>query len=329
MKKIVFFLTACLIGAVLANQIIAATQDKYELPEPYLGWEKAYLRQFRQVQAVMDEMIKTTVLQLKEPEQDILHNRVCAALAYRMALDSKLPEGEQRLAVVTDLLHNITKEDTAAVLTNQEVFQQSDRMVKRLREAGHLNASREFWGDEKVLKNPKIGGNRALIHHITSALTAGQMLSAVGGYSRGEIEKVEDGVIGHSTGYWYFRQSVDDVVGQKGAWRLVYPEPESNIAKFAHDADLISQFVPESVIPDGSKWRVLAAKRWAAKNPVEEGHIVFYVFYRLFEEAKTEPGRALAREQWHKIQPELIKLMKLKPDDDPIKVLGVPKIFQR
>jgi hypothetical protein len=231
--------------------------------------------------------------------------------------------------VVTDLLHNISKEETASVLTNENVFEQSSRMVARLKQGGHLKASKEFWSDKKVMKNPKVGGNRALIHHITSALTAGQMLAAIGGYSRQEIEKVEAAVIGHSTGYWYFRQSIDDVVGQEGAWRSIYPEPESNIAKFAHDADLISQFVPESVIPDGSKWRVLAAKRWGAKTPVEEGHIVYYVFYRLFEEAKTEPGRTLAREQWHKIRPELIKLMKLKPDDDPVKVLGVPKIFQR
>jgi hypothetical protein len=33
----------------------------------------------------MDVMIATTVAQLKDPEADILHNRVCAALAYEMA----------------------------------------------------------------------------------------------------------------------------------------------------------------------------------------------------------------------------------------------------
>ncbi|MBE0603067.1 MAG: hypothetical protein IH611_05495, partial [Deltaproteobacteria bacterium] len=89
-----------------------------------------------------------------------------------------------------------------------------------------------------------------------------------------------------------------------------------------------SQFVYESVVPDGSKWRVLAQKRWKAQDTKEEGHIVYYVFFRLFEEAKTEKGKELAKEQWEKIRPELVKLMGLKPGEDPIKVLGVPKIFQ-
>ena len=58
------------------------------------------------------------------------------------------------------------------------------------------------------------------------------------------------------------------------------------------------------------------------------GHIVYYVFFRLFEEAKTERGKELAKEQWEKIRPELVKLMGLKPGEDPINVLGVPKIFK-
>jgi hypothetical protein len=49
----------------------------------------------------------------------------------------------------------------------------------------------------------------------------------------------------------------------------------------------------------------------------------------LFEEAKTKSGKDLARDQWEKIRPELVKLMNLNPDQDPIKVLGVPKIFQK
>jgi hypothetical protein len=109
---------------------------------------------------------------------------------------------------------------------------------------------------------------------------------------------------------------------------VIYPEPENEIAKIAHDADLISQFVYESVVPEGSKWRVLAKKRWGAKDTKEEAQIVYYVFFRLYEEAKTEKGKELAKEQWEKIRPELVKLMGLKPDQDPIKVLGVPKIFQ-
>lgn len=45
------------------------------------------------------------------------------------------------------------------------------------------------------------------------------------------------------------------------------------------------------------------------------------------QEAKTDKGRALAKEKWEQIRPELVKLMGLKSDQDPIKVLGVPKIF--
>lgn len=55
---------------------------------------------------------------------------------------------------------------------------------------------------------------------------------------------------------------------------------------------------------------------------------MYYVFFRLFEEAKTDKGRMLAKEKWEQIRPELVKLMGLKPDQDAIKALGVPKIFQ-
>ena len=81
-------------------------------------------------------------------------------------------------------------------------------------------------------------------------------------------------------------------------------------------------------MPEHSKWRVLAAKRWGAKGTVEEAHVVYYVFQRLFEEARTDAGKALARQEWNKIEPALIKLMDLKTGADPVKVLGVPKAFQ-
>jgi len=179
-----------------------------------------------------------------------------------------------------------------------------------------------------VLKNPKVGGNLALVHHITGAMTAGDIARKAGGFSAKDIEMMQVTILEHSTGYWYFRANVDDAAGRKSAWQAVFPEPENESAKIAHDADLISQFVYESVVPDGSKWRELAKKRWKAQTTQEEGHIVYYVFFRLFEEAKTEKGKALAKQDWEKIQPELVKLMGLKPGEDPIKVLGVPKIFQ-
>lgn len=323
--------TAVALGAVLAlltqGPAFAASQDKYELGQPYFAWEQAYLKEFPDAQKVMDRMIEVSVRQMKEPEQDILHNRICSALAYKMTLDSKLATAERRLAVVTDILHNIDKEEKDAVLTNPKVFGETATMVARLRQAGYFKDAPRFWADEAVLKNPKVGGNRALVHHLTSALTAGEILKTVDGFSAKDIDRVQAAIVGHSTGYWYFRQSIDDAAGRKAAWEALYPEPEGDIARIAHDADLISQFAPESVVPDGSKWRTLAAKRWGAKGAIEEAHVVYYVFFRLFEEAKTEPGKALAREQWEQIRPELLKLMQLKAGDDPVKILGVPKVF--
>jgi len=325
MKRFIMGLIAVLCVAGMAGIAAAASQDKYGLPEPYLAWEKAYLNEFPELQGLMDVMIATTVQQLKDPEADILHNRVCSALAYEMA--KKLSKAERKLAVVTDILHNISKEDKAAVLTNPEVLAKATAMVTKLKKAGYFKNSPRFWGDEAVLKNPKVGGNLALIHHITGALTAGE-IAAREKFSAKDIDMIQVAVLEHSTGYWYFRDSVDQAAGRKGAWQVIYPEPENEIAKIAHDADLISQFVYESVVPDGSKWRVLAQKRWKAKDTKEEAQIVYYVFFRLFEEAKTEKGKELAKEQWEKIRPELVKLMGLKPGEDPIKVLGVPKIFQ-
>lgn len=307
----------------------AASQDRFELPQPYLDWERSYLKDFPELQRVMDRMVEASVRQMKDPVQDILHNRVCSALAYKMASDLKLKREEQKLAVLTDLLHNISKEEMPLVLTDPNVLGQASQLVAQLRQAGHLRQSPEFWTDEKIFGIPLIGANRALIHHITGALMAGEILQELGGYSGQEVARLQAAIIGHSTGYWYFRQSVDDIAKAKGAWRKVYPEPEEDIAKIAHDADLISQFEVVSVIPEGSKWRVIAAKRWGAKGAVEEAHIVYYVFLSLFEQARTEAGKALARKEWRKIQPELIKLMGLPAADDPIKVLGVPKVFQR
>jgi len=324
-KRFIIYVIALAFVFGMAGIAVAASQDKYSLPEPYLAWEKAYLKEFPELQGLMDVMIRTTVAQLKDPESDILHNRVCSALAYEMA--KKLSKAERKLAVVTDLLHNISKEDKGAVLTNPEVLAKATGMVSKLKKAGYFKNSPAFWGDEAVLKNPKVGGNLGLIHHITGALTSGE-IAAREKFSAKDIDMIQVAVLEHSTGYWYFRDSVDQAAGRKGAWQVIYPEPENEIARIAHDADLISQFVYESVVPEGSKWRVLAQKRWKAKDTKEEAQIVYYVFFRLYEEAKTEKGKELAKEQWEKIRPELVKLMGLKPGEDPIKVLGVPKIFQ-
>lgn len=305
----------------------AGSQDKYTLPEPYLGMEKAYLKEMPDLQKVMDVMIATEERQVKDPTQDILHNRLCAAFVYKMAMDQKMPDADRKKALAGDLLHNIAKEEKEAVLTDAAQLTKARDMVTALKQAGYLKNSPRFWSDEQVLTNPKIGGNRALIHHITGAVMAGEMLKEIGSFQKADIEAIQAAIVEHSTGYWYFRASIDKAAGKQGAWESVYPEPENDIAKFTHDADLISQFVPESVVPDGSKWRELAKKRWGAKTPQEEGHIVYYVFQRLFDEAKTPSGKEMARERWNQIAPALVKLTGLKDGEDPTKVLGVPAVF--
>ena len=319
-------LFSCLLFAFPA---FAATQDKYELPEPYMSLERQYLKAFPELQKVMNVMIEKTAQQLKNPEQDILHNRVCSALVYKMAVDNKLSTKYQKLAIAGDLLHNISKEDKKDVLTDPVILNQADLMVSRLKKAGYFRNSPNFWKDKSVFAQPKIGNNLSLIHHITGALRVGQLLTETGGFSKKEIELVQVGVIEHSTGYWYFRDSINDAMGSSDAWENVYPAPENDLAKIIHDADLVSQFVPESVVPEGSKWRVLASKRWKAKSAQEEAHIVYYVFKLLYDEAKTETGKRLTQEKWDQIAPELVKLMDLQPGDNPIAILGVPAIFQK
>jgi hypothetical protein len=326
MKRIILFFAAILLQYPAWGW--AASQDKFALPQPYLNWENQYLKEFPELQRLMDVMVETSTRQLKDPSQDILHNRVCSALAHRMATDMKLRSADRKLAIVTDLLHNISKEERPMVLTDAKVLKQASDLVARLRKEKQLTGSPAFWTDPALFSNKAIGANLSLIHHVTGAITAGEILNSIKGYSARDIARVQTAILGHSTGYWYFRKSVDDAAKQPEAWRKVYPEPESDIAKIAHDGDLISQFEPESVVPEGSKWRVLAAKRWGAKGTVEEAHVVYYVFQRLFEEARTEAGKALARQEWNKIQPALINLMDLKTGADPIKVLGVPKAFQ-
>jgi hypothetical protein len=329
MKKLFSALLSLTLGFAMlftANMTIAGVEERFALPEPYLSWEKSYLNEFPDLQKFLEIMITTTATQLQNPSEDILHNRVCSALAYEMS--KELPPEKRRLAIATDILHNIAKEEKSAVLTDPKVFKQATEMVTELKKAGYFRSTPEFWGDPQVTLNTKVGGNRALVHHITGALMAGQMAKRVGGISEKEIQEMQAAIIEHSTGYWYFRDSIDQAVAKKGAWHALFPEPASEISKIAHDADLISQFVPESVVPDGSKWRGLAKKRWGAKDTKEEGHIVYYVFFRLFEEAKTRKGKEMAREKWEKIRPELMKLMNLESGQDPIKVLGVPAVFQ-
>ena len=243
--RVLVVLFSCLLFAFPA---LAAPQDQYKLPEPYMSLEQNYLKAFPELQKVMNIMIEKTAQQIKNPEQDILHNRVCSALVYKMAVDNKLSAKFQKLAVAGDLLHNISKEDKKDVLTDPGLLNQADLMVTRLKKAGYFRNSPNFWKDKGIFAQPKIGNNLSLIHNITGALRVGQMLTEIGGFSKKEVELVEVGVLEHSTGYWYFRSSINEVIGSNDAWAIAYPAPENDLAKLIHDADLISQFVPESVV---------------------------------------------------------------------------------
>ena len=74
MKRLVSFLTALCAVILMTVPVFAASQDHYELPEPYLAWEKAYLPEFPELQPVMDVMLEKTAQQLEKPEQDRLHH---------------------------------------------------------------------------------------------------------------------------------------------------------------------------------------------------------------------------------------------------------------
>lgn len=321
------FLAAVTFSFMASAPAFAAPQNQFSLPDEFLTAETEYLKEFPELQKVMDVMIDRAKDQLDNPEQEILHNRVCTALVYQMTANGELSDSDRRLALAGDLLHNIAKEDPDAVLTDTAQLQAASKLVAELKQAGYFSNAAGFWNDESILTNEKIGQNRSLVHHITGALQVGDLLKQIGGFTADDIRKVQAAVAEHSTGYWYFRGSVDAAADRDGAWEVLFPEPESDIAKYVHDADLVSQFVPESVIPDGAKWRELAKNRWGATTQQEEGHIVYYVFMRLYEEAKTESGRELVLERWNQIVPALIELMGLEEGQDPIQVLGVPAVF--
>jgi hypothetical protein len=326
--KIKSLLVALGVGLGVTLNVMAASQDKYTLPDRYLVNEKAYLAEYPQLQKVMDVMIAETEKQLAKPQNDILHNRVCTVLVYQMAKDGKLSKEDTYLAVAGDLLHNITKNDKTRVLTDPKIVEGIDAVVKKLRAAGYLKNSPKFWTDTSIFANPKLGNNLGQMHHLSGSLFAGQLLEQIG-FAPKDVTKLEASIIEHSTGYWYFRSAVSKTLGNPEGWALVYPTPENKLADYIHDADLISQFVYESVVPAGSKWRNLATKRWGAKpTPEDEGYVVYYVFQKLFDEARTPMGKALAKEEWDKIAPELKKLMNLKPEDDPIKLKGTPEAFK-
>jgi hypothetical protein len=128
--KIKSLLIALGVGLGVTLNVMAASQDKYTLPDRYLVNEKAYLAEYPQLQKVMDVMIAETEKQLAKPQNDILHNRVCTVLVYQMAKDGKLSKDDTYLAVAGDLLHNITKNDKTRVLTDPKIVGGIDAVVK-------------------------------------------------------------------------------------------------------------------------------------------------------------------------------------------------------
>ncbi|MDR1162500.1 MAG: hypothetical protein LBM17_01495 [Candidatus Accumulibacter sp.] len=329
MKHVLMRLVFGVLFVCFNGPAFAGSQDAYVLPEPYISLEKQYLKEFPALQPLMDKMVANSKEILKNPDQDILHNRVCAALAYQMALARKSPAATRKLGPATDLLHNITKDNKKAVLSDPVVLKRVGDLVASLKKAGKFGDSKGFFVDTAILTNKKVADDLSLVHHLTGAVWADDALKEIGGFSDEEKRVIETAIVAHSTGYWYFRDSVDAAAGKDGAWQAVFPQPESDVDKFAHDADLISQFVPESVAPDGSKWRQLATKRWGAKSTKDEGHVVYYVFSRLYDEAKTKEGSDMAMEQWKLIQPDLLRLMDLKSGEDPLKVLGTPAFWKK
>lgn len=316
-------------SVMMAAAAFAGAQDKYPLPEPYAGLEKAYLAEYPDLQGVMDAMIVETEQQLAKPANDILHNRICTALVYQMAVKDNLPKADIRLSIAGDLLHNITKADKKSLMTDPEQQKALAADVAKLRAAGYLKNSPEFYTKPEAYSTPALGKNLGLIHHLTGTVRAGVILKEKG-FAEKDITLLQACIIEHSTGYWYFRDQVNKILGDKDAWKNVYPDPENQVACYIHDADLVSQFVPASVVPEGSKWRNLAANRWGAEknNARSEAHVVYYVFQRLFDEARTEQGKVLAKEKWDSISKDLKKLMGLKEEDDPIAVLGVPAFWK-
>jgi hypothetical protein len=329
MKKFWKILVLTALFLLVTATALAGEQDRYSLPEPYQKLEQEYLDRYPDLQKVMDAMITTTEKQLAKPKNDILHNRICTALVYDMAKQDKLSKKDTRLAIAGDLLHNIAKQDKTMVLTDPKLLERAETMTAALRKAGYLKNSPEFLTHPSMFANPSLGNNKGLIHHITGAVMAGDMLKELG-FSEKDRLLLQACIVEHSTGYWYFREQVNSIFGKdKDAWKHVYPTPENKLADYIHDADLVSQFVPASVVPEGSKWRNLATNRWGAENTAKsQAHVVYYVFQRLYDEARTESGKLRAKEKWNEISVSLKKLMGIRENEDPIALFGVPAFWK-
>ncbi|MCI0372361.1 MAG: hypothetical protein L0214_13555, partial [candidate division NC10 bacterium] len=65
MARLAFALILLVLAPGYAGLAGAGAQDRYDLPEPYLAWERAYLGQFPRLQGIMDAMVKITGAQLK------------------------------------------------------------------------------------------------------------------------------------------------------------------------------------------------------------------------------------------------------------------------
>ena len=294
-----------------------------KLPEPYWTFEQAYLQEFPELHILMDKIVWSRVNQLSNP---FLHNRVCASLAFEMSKD--ISPKERKVTVVASLLNNIVREESE-LLTDSSVFNNASTMVDELQKKGFLKASPRFWGNDVVLKHFEIAENIVLVHHITGAAKAGEIVRKFLNFSEDEIYEIQAAILQHSTGYFYFRDYVDMILEQQGAWEVVFPLPENQVSKIVHDADLVAQFIPESVLHEGSKWKKIARNRWGASNLQDEAHIIYYVFSLLLKEAKTDQGKTLILKNWDALKQKLLKHMGLQFEQDPIELLGKPQVFNK
>jgi hypothetical protein len=317
-------------AAVTSSQTASQKQASYPLEERYLKAENAYLSKFPDLQDMLNAFYYASAKDIGDTNVTdmnvaMTHTRTVAAIMSDLA--KSMPAKEQKLAIVTALMHDVDKMNPNDVLTDPRVFDEVKAMVQNLKSKGNFKDSPNFFANEAALKTPGVGDNPATIHNLTSPIRTHQIMEVLG-YSEADIEKVEVAIFEHSTQYWYFRDDIDNRIGIQGAWEDFYPQTVTPLGMAISDADNLSQLVPDLVIPADSKWRGLARNRWGGKNVKEEAHIIYYVLEQMVNAPLSETGRQEMKEYWAVLRPQLMKLMELDENQSPIAVLGIPSYWK-
>ena len=321
--------------AVSSSATLTATssqtqkQSAYPLEKKYLSAENDYLKKYPDLQDALDAFYHASLKDIGDANSvdmnvAMTHTRTVAAIMTDMA--KSLPVKDIKIAYVTALMHDVDKMNPKDVLTDPSVFDQVKSMVYDLKAKGYFQNSPNFFANENILKTPGIGDQPATIHNLTSPLRAEKIMDVLG-YSAEDIEKVKVAILEHSTQYWYFRDDIDTKTGISGAWEDFYPKTETPLGIAISDADNLAQLVPSLIIPQDSKWRGLARTRWGAKNPQEEGHIIYYVLEQMVDVQLSDVGKKESEEYWSVLRPQLMKLMDLDPNVSPNAVLGIPSYW--